>query len=188
MKLSKKGIIMQIKDIKAVPLSVKLKIPYQSAKKAEVVSQTNLNTVVIEVICDDGTKGYGEAAFPLKIPETPEMVAKLFESRVRSMLVNENPFNIEYILRKVSKSLKLRNFVLAAIDLALHDIVGKTLGVPVYELLGGIIPGKRAIPSSLIPLVSPEEAGRIAEEYLRNGVTVLKMKVGDDPTMDVEKQ
>jgi len=178
---------MEIKDVRAKPLSIKLRIPYQSAKKADVVSQPNLNTVIVELICDDGTVGYGEASFPLKIPESPEMVAELFETKIKKMLIGENPFNIEHILRKISGNLNLRNFVLAAVDIALHDIVGKALGTPVYNLFGGKLSGKKAIPSSLIPLLPPEEAARVAENYLKDGVTVLKMKVGDDPEKDFER-
>ena len=63
------------------------------------------------------------------------LVNNVFGPRI---LLGENPFNIEKIVAKMDYAVKYNNQAKAVIDFALHDIIGKQLGVPVYNLLGGL--------------------------------------------------
>src|SRR5208283_3759332 len=54
------------------------------------------------------------------------------------ILLGEDPFRIEKIVARMDKSVKLNQHSKAVIDYALHDIVGKALNTPVYNLLGGL--------------------------------------------------
>jgi L-alanine-DL-glutamate epimerase-like enolase superfamily enzyme len=65
----------------------------------------------------------------------------------------------------------------AVVDYALHDIVGKALGVPVYQLLGGLTTEK--IPLGFVmPAVSTKEVVSIGMQAVKAGFRVLKLKVG----------
>ena len=67
----------------------------------------------------------------------------------------------------------------AAIDVAMHDAVGKLLGVPVYQLLGGLV--RRAIPlAHSIGLMEIDVAVAEAQAVVDEGITTLKVKVGVD--------
>jgi len=178
---------MRILNIETIPLKLKLKLPYKSAKKGEVVGQQYLETLIIKVSTDDGLVGYGEIPSIPRMFETIDVLISLINSRVKGLVVGEDVFNVTDIISKISKKFKVPEQIIASIDIALHDLICKYLGIPLYKLLGGRISGKVARPSSLIPLLPPQEVALVAEDYVKNGVTVLKMKVGDDPMLDVER-
>ena len=95
------------------------------------------NWVFCKVVTDAGIHGVGEGG------GWPAVVQKGIEE-VAPLLIGEDPFDIERLWLKVYDVLhghgltgSVRGGVISAIDMALWDIKGKALGVPVYELLGG---------------------------------------------------
>ena len=95
------------------------------------------NWVFVKITTDTGIHGVGEGG------GWPEIVEKGIHE-VSHFLIGENPFAIERLWLKIYDVLHshgltgaVRGGVLSAIDMALWDIKGKALGVPVYELLGG---------------------------------------------------
>ena len=95
------------------------------------------NWVFCRISTDAGIHGVGEGG------GWPELCRKGIEE-VAPLLIGENPFAIERLWLKVYDILhghgltgSVRGGVISALDMALWDIKGKALGVPVYELLGG---------------------------------------------------
>jgi L-alanine-DL-glutamate epimerase-like enolase superfamily enzyme len=73
----------------------------------------------------------------------------------------------------------------AAIDMALYDIAGKLLDTPVYNILGGRV--RDAVPLSMsIHIASIDEMISQAKEAIRRGFKGVKIKIGIDPTHDLE--
>lgn len=73
----------------------------------------------------------------------------------------------------------------ALVDIAIHDLVGKTLGVPVYDLLGGA--ARTAVPvAHMIGLMPVDEALREGATAIEDGVRALQVKGGQDPARDIE--
>jgi len=73
----------------------------------------------------------------------------------------------------------------AAIDMALYDVVGKTLGQPIYNLLGGQV-HKRILLSRSLSIGDPQEVADYAEQLVTNGYKTLTTKIGRDQTADTE--
>jgi len=95
------------------------------------------NWLFAKVFTDDGVTGVGEGG------GWPFLVAQAIEE-LKYFLIGENPFEIERLWLRLYDILHghgatgaVRGGVISAIDMALWDIKGKALGVPVYELLGG---------------------------------------------------
>jgi L-alanine-DL-glutamate epimerase-like enolase superfamily enzyme len=90
----------------------------------------------VKVTTDEGIVGWGEG---YDWHASPSLAAAI--RIVGRELIGQDPRRIEYIGRRLWDSGRAgvpeRMKVLGAIDIALHDIKGKWLGVPVYELLGG---------------------------------------------------
>ncbi len=91
--------------------------------------------VVIET--DEGVYGLGEAGLTSREYAVEGMIGDL-----KSLLVGQDPFAIEHLWQTMWRSGfhpsgQVLSSAIAAIDIALYDIKGKALGIPVYELLGG---------------------------------------------------
>src|SRR5215211_3975208 len=97
--------------------------------------ERNLLFVIVET--DEGVHGVGEAGLTGR-----ELAVTGAIEHFEPLLLGEDPFRTEYLWQLLFRGgfFPARHVVSAAIsavDLALWDIKGKTLGVPVYELLGG---------------------------------------------------
>ena len=78
---------LKITSIKARPLKIRLRIPYKSAKQAGIVTHNYLDTVIVELVSDNGLKGYGEATYPPRILEAPGIVKEFLEQRIQPLLI-----------------------------------------------------------------------------------------------------
>jgi L-alanine-DL-glutamate epimerase-like enolase superfamily enzyme len=124
----------RIASVEAVPLAARLREPFRFGN---VVRTTSAN-VLVRITTEDGLVGFGEACpVPQLTAETQESVVALIEQRVRPELVGQDPGAWRPLLARVGKRLFQATFTLAAVDMALLDLVGKALQVPAYELLGG---------------------------------------------------
>ncbi|MCW5980416.1 MAG: mandelate racemase/muconate lactonizing enzyme family protein [Bryobacteraceae bacterium] len=104
-----------------------------------------VDTAVIRVTADNGEFGVGETDAPpnaiAALLETPS--AHIWSMSIRDLLLGENPLEVERLWEKVYEGTiyhgrrGLGIMLLSAIDNALHDLRGKLLGVPAYQLLGG---------------------------------------------------
>ena len=73
----------------------------------------------------------------------------------------------------------------AAVDMALWDLYGQLYSIPVYKLLGG---ARKTIATDItISVNAPEEMARDAISAVARGYNCLKVKVGANPTLDVER-
>ncbi|TIX02083.1 MAG: mandelate racemase/muconate lactonizing enzyme family protein [Mesorhizobium sp.] len=95
------------------------------------------NQMLVKVETDQGIFGWGESG----LSGRERAVAGAVE-HYREFLIGRNPMQIGRIWQEVYRSQyfeggRVLQAAISAIDIALHDIKGKALGVPVYELLGG---------------------------------------------------
>jgi len=105
------------------------------------------------------------------------------------LLIGEDPFNIQHIwhkLRLASQDKYCFLYSKTAIDIALHDIVGKALNVPIYTLLGGVIRESIGVSRS-VPLGSPSQVARAAEKVVKAGYKMVTVKAGIEPSMDLKR-
>ena len=96
------------------------------------------NWLIVRIQTDEGIEGIGEASMLSQDP----IVASLLEEWAENYLVGKNPMNGELHWTRLhqdnlGRGGRLFSTALSGIDIALWDLRGKILGVPVYELLGG---------------------------------------------------
>jgi L-Ala-D/L-Glu epimerase len=126
-----------------------------------------------------GVHGYGEAAPIDRYDESPQSALAYIEEH--AVAVGDDPFAVEEIMER----LPAREFAArAAFDMALHDLQGKLLGRPVYQLLGL----RRAGPPTTwtIWLGDPDDMARRAEKVDAR-FKRLKLKLGGRDGLDVER-
>ena len=116
----------------------------------------------VQVYTDAGIVGLGEAGNWGYLQATAAAIEKFAD-----YLIGKDPFRIEDFNQNFLRSVYFRGSVImsaiSAIDIALWDIKGKALGVPVYELLGGKTRDKVRVYASVMHLT--EDNQKLAEQY-----------------------
>jgi L-alanine-DL-glutamate epimerase-like enolase superfamily enzyme len=102
------------------------------------------------------------------------------------VLEGADPFNIDPIHYKMNKVVYANTVAKAAVDYAIHDIMGKALGVPLYKLLGGKFCDKIPTRAS-VGIGAPDEMAKKAAHCHELGFGGIKMKVGLEPLLDIER-
>lgn len=136
-------------------------------------SSRSTTPVMLTQIEYDGVIGYGEASMPPYLGESHETVAK-FLSKVDLSQFND-PFKMEEILDYVDGIEEKNPAAKAAVDIALHDLVGKLIGQPWYKVWGY---NKTKTPhtSFTIGIDTPEIVKQKVKEA--DPYSILKVKLG----------
>jgi L-alanine-DL-glutamate epimerase-like enolase superfamily enzyme len=147
------------------------------------------SNVLVWIHADGGAVGIGEASF---VPgggvseEAPESAKPIIDRYLAPQVIGEDPFDVERIHRKMDDAVPRNLIAKSGIDLALWDLMGKALGIPVCKLLGGVCHPK-VLCTYTLSIDTPE---RMAEQALlrkRQGYKTLVVKIGREPGGDIER-
>ncbi len=137
-------------------------------------SRTTTPAMMIELE-RDGITGYGEAAMPPYLGETQESAAKFLRQFDAGSITD--PFQLEEILPRIDALAPGNTAAKAALDIALHDWIGKKLGVP-WHRIWGLDPARAPVTSFTIGIDTPEVVrGKTAEAA---PYKIIKVKLGRD--------
>jgi L-alanine-DL-glutamate epimerase-like enolase superfamily enzyme len=135
---------------------------------------------VVEVeLLSDGVRGHGEASPLDRYGESPESAVAYV--REHAELLGDDPFDIEQVMARLPDRERAAR---AAIDAALHDLQGKLVGRPVYQLLG--LPRTGPPTSWTIWIGDPDDMARRAEKA-HERFKRLKLKLGAGDGLDLER-
>ena len=138
---------------------------------------------IVEVRTDEGLTGLGEisSVFARRGP----FLYRDVDERLAPALVGRDPLAITGALRAMETQLPDGQLAIAGVEMALWDLAGKALGVPVCTLLGGKV--RERIPLSYsVPHGEPEQMAEFARERADEGFRTVKVKVGQGFERDVE--
>jgi L-alanine-DL-glutamate epimerase-like enolase superfamily enzyme len=151
---------------------------YESGLGAAVMSEHGI--ILMET--DTGIVGIGEISSVFK--RRGKLYCREVDEVLAPALIGEDPFRIAYLAKKMESSLDGSEPAKAGLEMALFDIVGKALGTPVYNLLGGMVRERISLSYS-IPFGTPQEMAAFGASKAREGFRTVKMKVGRDRVTDV---
>ena len=149
-----------------------------------IASNTRTSTPATLVELErDGVIGYGEAAMPPYLGETQASAAAFCALAAPLLAACRDPFQLEEILPAIDALAPGNTAAKAAIDIALHDWVGKKLGAPWFRIWG-LDPAKAPVTSFTIGIDKPE----IVREKTREAAIyrIIKVKLGRSPESDRE--
>jgi L-alanine-DL-glutamate epimerase-like enolase superfamily enzyme len=131
----------------------------------------------IRITGDDGVEGWGEAAPNRFYGETAETALGAL-ARLTPIVEQCDAWAIEDVEAEMNRAIRFNGSVKSAISAALHDLVGKRLGVPVYKLWG-LNPANAPLSSFTIAIASNDDELRQRIQQA-SSYPVLKIKLGTD--------
>ncbi|MET3505738.1 mandelate racemase/muconate lactonizing enzyme family protein [Halalkalibacter oceani] len=170
---------MKIVHVEATTYRIPPAIPWEDA--THVV--TGLEYIIVKVITDNKLTGVGWSHTP-GIGATA--VEAIINDYLAKMLLGQDVRNIEAVWQFMNKQVHrcgsggLHTFALAAVDIALWDILGKFYQQPLYRLLGGAREEIPAYGSGIDYSYSFAELYEMIDEYIENGYQTIKIKLGYD--------
>ena len=174
---------MKIKRVEPIAVSFPMKKPVFLAG----VEIRQADNILVRIEADNAVVGWGEAA------SAPTMTGETVESMMAAVAylaaaVEGRPAeDIAGAVAAMATRMYANNAAKAAIEMALHDLVGRATGQPAYALLGG----KQRSRMALLGVISTGELAsdlREAERKKADGYSAFKIKVGiDKPLVDAER-
>jgi len=167
---------VRIKKIECIPVTAKFSKPFPMGGGIELGSAG----IIVKIHTDEGIIGIGDSGGTsawYRGESQDSMMSVINNVFAPSVLLGEDPFNIEKIVARMDRAARDNNQAKATIDYALHDIMGKALGVPVYQLLGGLTTEKIPL-GYVLPGAATDEVLAMAKQAIQAGFRALKLKVG----------
>ncbi len=159
-------------DVK--PLELKLTTPFRISRGV----QNTASNAIVQISYNEYV-GYGEAAPDEYYGENQETVLACITKLAGNF--GDDPFLIEDIMSHFDQLIRLNPAAKAAVDMALYDLVGKMLNVPVYKLLG-LNPKHTPHTSFTLGIDTPDNMAKKA--LLARDYPILKVKVGTKHDLD----
>jgi L-Ala-D/L-Glu epimerase / N-acetyl-D-glutamate racemase len=190
---------MQITRITTTPIRVPVpKPPYTSegagtkfgsgGRRSRVTPKRPtpiLEYVLVRIETDAGVTGIGEAQADIGFfGETVEEVRFAIGDYLGPQLIGKDPFDREFLMELIDY--RGNSCARAGIDMALHDLLGKALDVPVSVLIGGTH-RKHVLVAIEIAAGPPDAMAAECVALMAKGVRAFKPKIGGDPDKDATR-
>jgi L-alanine-DL-glutamate epimerase-like enolase superfamily enzyme len=168
---------MKIERLEIIPFE----IPYRRGAQVTTAlgRHASLRNILVGIHTDTGEVGWGEAApLPTHSGETQESIVALLERAVGPLLLGRDPREISLRLEEMNRLLWGQTFTKSALDYALHDLLARHLGIPLYQLFGGKCRDRYPL-GWTIGWKSLPETVEEAVTAAREGFQAVKLKVGN---------
>ncbi len=143
----------------------------------QTVYSASDHCVLVKVTTESGVSGWGECVAVV----APEIAATILNELVVPLVVGRDPHQVVRIYEDLYNALRVRGFfggfyhdALAALDIALWDVRGKLLGMPVCRLLGSMRHAKIPAYVSGLPRPTLQERVDLAREWVARGFSAVK--------------
>jgi L-alanine-DL-glutamate epimerase-like enolase superfamily enzyme len=176
---------MKISTIDVIPVRLPLREPFVIA----YATYPDVQSVLVRVRTAEGDVGWGEATpDPNVTGETWGGVAATLRQDLAPALIGLDARHRERALLALDARVEGAPAAKAALDIALHDLVARAAGIPLWQLLAGRARDTLTI-SRVISMGEPAAMAEAAQRHVAAGFHTVKVKVGDaeNPLRDAER-
>lgn len=173
---------MSIAEVSTHIARMPLHTPFVTALR----TATHVESVVVTITDDQGNTGIGESPQVWRVTgESLDGARACVDGPLRDTLLGTDPDDLNTLLDRVETAVVGNRGAKAAIDIALHDLAARRLGISVTRLLGGT---RTEAPTDVtLSAAGTDALVAAALDRVGEGFTVLKIKVGADPAGDTER-
>lgn len=173
---------MKIRKIEVGEISIPLVTPFKTALR----TVDSVHDLIVRVTADDGQVGYGEAPPTAVITgDTMGSIRCAIEDFIAPSLIGMDILDIDGIMERLHGCILKNTSAKAAVDMAVYDLYAKSLGKPLYQVLGG---RRKTIETDLTISVNPiDEMVSDSLKAVEQGFRILKIKVGKEGLGDIQR-
>jgi L-alanine-DL-glutamate epimerase-like enolase superfamily enzyme len=177
---------MKITEVEVLELEALVPVPWRIA----TASLATMGATVVRLQSDEGLVGIGECIVRLG----PGVTGAVVREVLAPLVMGRDPFEAEAIWEDMFRAMRARGHsrgfhveAMSGVDMAVWDLIGRKLGLPVARVLAGH--GRARLPAyaSSILLASPPEMAQVARGLVARGFRAIKMKVGEGLREDLPR-
>jgi len=175
---------LKITKVEIIPVNLPKKKLLALSRYGKLGEGTPFEFILTRVHTDEGFTGVGEVPpLPPLSPENQSVVAEMLKRWIVPNILGLDPFDLEGVWEKMDYWAPTYPMAKAAVDMALWDIMGRSLNVPVYKLLGGGSKAEKMPNVALIGIDTPAKVAAEGKRLAKEGHTGIRLKIG--PKRDV---
>jgi muconate cycloisomerase len=173
---------MKISAIELNHIAIPFAKPYRLSKAYGTLHEAH--AVIVKLLTDEGIVGLGEAD-PMNpfTEETPGTVMSVTRDAIAPVVLGRDPDRIPAIESSLDRAVQGHPAARGAINMALYDMRGKVLGIPVHQMLGGLYHAELPILWG-IGSDGPKEDLTAIEALRQQGCRTIMIKMGSLPIAD----
>ena len=186
---------VKITAVEVIPLEVPItdletppeSLPYYQELKNIVFG--SYKSVLVKVTTDAGEFGIGECMTRL----SPRALCNIILDVLKPIVLGKNPFDYEFLWEEMYATMRQRGHykgymieAISGVDIAIWDVMGKILHMPIYRLLGGKFRDQIQCYASSIRFRKPKEVVSEVEKIMKEGFNQVKLKIGRGVEEDAE--
>jgi D-galactarolactone cycloisomerase len=180
---------MRIISVRAIPISYR--VPQGQNVRLGIGRAVKRDAVLVKIETDEGITGWGEAHHG----RCPGAIAKLIDTTISELVAGMDAMDVVSVWQRVYQMQLASHgmgyaatMALSGVDLALWDIRSKAAGWPLYKMLGGSAKPIRAYAGGIsLGWQEPDSLAEEAAGYVSKGYRAIKLRVGDNPRIDVAR-
>ena len=186
---------VKITAVEVIPLEVPItdletppeSLPYYQELKSIVFG--SYKSVLVKITTDTGEFGIGECMTRL----SPGALCDIILDVLKPVVLGKNPFDYEFLWEEMYATMRQRGHykgymieAISGVDIAIWDVMGKILHMPIYRLLGGKFRDQIQCYASSIRFRKPKDVVSEVENIMKEGFTQVKLKIGRGVEEDAE--
>ena len=180
---------MRIISVRAIPISYR--VPQGQNVRLGIGRAVKRDAVLVKIETDEGITGWGEAHHG----RCPGAIAKLIDTTISELVTGMDAMDVVSVWQRVYQMQLASHgmgyaatMALSGVDLALWDIRSKAASWPLYKMLGGSAKPIRAYAGGIsLGWQEPDSLAEEAAGYVSKGYRAIKLRVGDNPRIDVAR-
>jgi L-alanine-DL-glutamate epimerase-like enolase superfamily enzyme len=173
---------LKIKKVKTWSENLELTRPYSISYR----TIDSVENVFVYIEAENGQYGIG-AGSPADFVtgETMASASRILNEKLESLLMDKSIYLSNELCRQLEKEMPETPAARTAVDVALYDILSKSMNIPLVDMLGRV---RKSLPTSITIGIKPsiEETLEEAEEYSEKGFKIIKLKIGKSVEQDIE--
>lgn len=175
---------VKITQVECIPLSTPFKSPFKIASGA---ARETVETLIVRLRTDLGVIGIGETQAWRRqgSAETLPNLVRTIKDHFTPRVIGRSPFDVAAVLHELNDAMYNTFYAQAAVGDAMYDLMGKILGVPVYQLLGGKCRDRVRVAAVLAMKGTTASVIESAQGFVERGFRHLVLKIGNDPALDL---